>query len=270
MKIIVSGQASACHAQTRKVITEAQSLQALDGLRYDGDLCANYLDHELLNDISIVGGAIQLAFDPQRGQLRVVSEYWSPAALTPDQLQALVKQTHGQWCDGIGEACFDEWSLQSGIQLDLAPLALSDYQPPVADQVEDGRVAPRFAHLAKAVCKGKLDVVRQAVAEKADLNAIYDGHPALVLAIQRQDTEAALLLIEGGADVNRATVVGTTPLMHCASLKQSADAVAVATALLAKGANVDARDLWDNTALTEAQSHDQKELAALLKAHGAN
>lgn len=269
MKIIVSGQASACLAQTGEGITDSQSLQALDGLRYDGDLCANYLDHELLNEISIVGGAIQIAFDPRRAELRVISEYWSPAALNPDQLQALVDQTNGQWCDGIGEACFDEWSLQSGIDLDLAPLALDDYRPPVADQIEDGRTVPRFAHLAKAVWNGKLDVVRQAVAEKADLNAIYDGHTALLLAIQRQDAQAALLLIEGGADVNRANILGTTPLMKCASLEQPSDAVAVARALLARGANVEVRDMSGKTALDEAQENDQKELVALLKAHHA-
>ena len=266
MKIIVSGQASACHAQTGEVITETHLLQALNGLRYDADVCANYLDHEQLNDVSIVGGAIRMAFDPQRSELRVVSEYWTPAALQPDQLQALIDQTLGQWSDGIGEGCFDEWSLQSGIQLDLAPFALDSYEQPVADQVEDGRVAPRFAHLAKAVWKGSLDVVRQAVAEKADLNAIYDGHTALLLAIQQQNTQAALLLIEGGADVNRPSVIGTTPLMACASLEQPADAVAVAKALLAKGANLDVRDMAGKTALDEAQDNNQKELAALLTA----
>jgi hypothetical protein len=269
VKIIVSGQASACHAQTGKVITDTQLLQSLNGLRYDGDVCANYLYHELLNDVSIVGGAIQMAFDPQRGGLRVVSEYWSPAALKPDQLQALVDQTLGNWSDGIGEGCFDEWSLQSGIHLDLAPFALDNYERPVAEQVEDGRMVPRFAHLAKAVWKGSLDVVRQAVAEKADLNAIFDGHTALLVAIQREDTQAALLLIEGGADVNRATILGTTPLMACASLKQPADAVAVATALLAKGANVDGRNMAGKTALDEAQDEGRKELAALLTAHRA-
>ena len=266
MKIVVSGPASASHAETGKVITETQSLQALNGLRYDGDLCANYLDHELLNDVSIVGGAIQIAFDPQRGELRVASEYWSPAALNADQLQALVDQTLGQWSDGIGEACFDEWSQQSGVYLDLAPFALDSYEKPVADQVEDGRVVPRFAHLAKAVCNGNLDVVREAVAEKADLNAVYDGHTALLLSIMQQDPQIALLLIEGGADVNRASAIGTTPLMECASLDQPADAVAVATALLARGADPAARDDQGRTALDEAQDNDRKELAALLMA----
>jgi len=269
MKIIISGPAFAQHSETGAAITDAPSLQSLNGLRYDEDVCANYLFHELLNDVSIAGGAIELAFDPQRGGLRVVSEYWSPGALQPDQLQTLVDQTLGQWSDGIGEGCFDEWSSHSGIDLDLAPFALDSYERPVAEQVEDGRVAPRFAHLAKAVWSGRLDVVRQAVAEQADLNAIYDGHTALLLAIQQQNAEAALLLIEGGADVNRPSTIGTTPLMACASLDQPADAVAVAKALLARGAKLEARDLFDNTALAEAQNKQRTELVALLKTQGA-
>lgn len=268
MKIIVSGQASASHAETGEEITDAEMLQKLDGLRYDEDVCVNYLYQELLNDISISGGAIQIAFDPRRSELRVISEFWSPEALTPGQLQVLAKDTQGQWCDGIGAACFDEWSLQSGIHLDLAPLALDDYEGAVADQVEDGRAAPRFAHLAKAVCNGRLAVVQQAVAEKADLNAIYDGHPALCLAISQQYVQIALLLIEGGADVNLASVLGGTPLMECASLKQPADAVTVATALLARGANMEAVNHMGNTALVEAQEHDRIELAALLSRRG--
>jgi hypothetical protein len=264
MKIIVSGPASAYHGRSER-ITETQLLQALHGLRYDEDVCAKYLDHELLNDVSIVGGAIQIAFDPQRSELRVVSEYWSPAALKPEQLQALADQTYGQWSDGIGEGCFDEWSLQSGINLDLA----QGHKQAAAEQAEDDRVVPRFAHLAKAVWKGNLAVVREAVAEKADLNSIYDGHTALCLAILRQDPQTALLLIEGGADVNRASVFGKTSLMACASLKRPADAVAVAAALLAKGANVEARDEEGNTALAGAQNNDRKELAALLMEQGA-
>jgi hypothetical protein len=265
MKIVLSGTASASDAQTGEVITEAQRLQALHGLQYDGDVCANYLDHQLLNDISIVGGTIQMAFDTQRGELRVVSEFWSPSPLTPDQLQALVDQTLGQWSDGIGEGCFDEWSLQSGIHLDLAPFALDSFEQPVVNQVDDGRLVPRFAHLPKAVWNGRLDVVRQAVAEKADLNAIYDGHTALLLAIRRKDLQAALMLIEGGADVNRSSILGTTPLMACASLEQPDDAIALATVLLARGANLETRDMAGKTAVDEAQGRDRKELAALLR-----
>lgn len=264
MKILVSGQASAHDDETGEIITDAARLQSLGGLRYDGDLCANYLDHEQLNDISIVGGAIEVVWAPDQGGLRVVSEYWSPVELSPDQLQALTDQTLGQWSDGIGEGCFDEWSQESGIGLDLAPFTRDDYQDPVAEQVDDGREVPRFAHLAKAVWRGKLDVVQQAVAERADLNAVYDGHTALLLAIMKKDVAIALLLIEGGADVDRGSVIGTTPLMACTSLPP-ADAMRVAKALVARGCDLDAVDYEGQTAATMAANNNQRELAEFLR-----
>lgn len=267
MRIIVSGQASAHDSETGEMITDAARLQSLSGLRHDGDLCANYLDHDELNDISIVGGAIEIMHAPHEGGLRVVTEYWSPAELTPDQLQALADQTLGQWSDGIGEGCFDEWSQESGIDLDLAPFTRDDYQEPVAEQAEDGREVPRFAHLAKAVWKGKLDVVQQAVAEKADLNAIYDGHTALLLAIMKKDAAMALLLIEGGADVNRGAVIGTTPLMACTSLPP-ADALRVAKALVARGCDLDAVNDEGQTAAEIAVNNNQPDLAEFLKTQG--
>ena len=57
--------------------------------------------------------------------------------------------------------------------------------------------------------------------------------------------------------------------MACASLNQPADTVAVATVLLAKGANVEARDMAGNAALDEAQGNDRKDLAAVLTAKRA-
>lgn len=264
MKIIISGPATTCHAQTGEEIRASSLLRPLHGLRYDEDLCANYLYDDLLNDISIVGGAIELAFVPDSGGLRVISEYWSPAVLNADQLQALADHTLGQWSDGIGEGCFDEWSQQTGIDLDLAPFASDSYQPPTFEQVDDDREVPRFAHLAKAVWNEKVEIVRQAVAEKAELNAVYDGHSALLLAILRKNMSIVMLLIEGGADVNLASVTGTTPLMACASLDPE-DAIAVAKALLAKGADLTPRDYLGRTAFTIATDSHQPELAALLR-----
>jgi hypothetical protein len=264
MKIIVSGQATACHARTGEIIADASLLRPLHGLRYDEDLGANYLYDDLLNDISVVGGAIELVFDPDSGNLRVISEYWSPSGLNVEQLQALADHTLGQWSDGIGEGCFDEWSRQTDIDLDLAPFASDCYQPPTFEQVDDGREVPRFAHLAKAVWNEKVEVVRQAVAEKADLNAVYDGHTALLLAIHRKNVSIVMLLIEGGANVNLASVTGTTPLMACVSLSP-ADSITVARALLANGADLSPQDHLGRTASAIATDSHQPELAALLR-----
>jgi hypothetical protein len=267
MKIVVSGRAAARDGETGEVIGDRERLQAVQGLRFDEDLIATYLADACLDEVSISGGAIELQFDAERGELRVISEFWVPEALNEEQLEALIDQTQGQWSDGIGEACFDAWSAEQGIDLDLAPFDLDDYERPVAEQVDDGRVAPRFAHLAKAVWNRRLDVVRQAVAEGADLDAIYDGHSALHLAIVRDEAAMAVLLIEGGADVERANPLGVTPLMACASMAQEAEAVAVAKALLARGARAEVQDMDGKTAAAAARKAKRKELAALLAAH---
>ena len=57
--------------------------------------------------------------------------------------------------------------------------------------------------------------------------------------------------------------------MACASLEKPVDAVAVGTALLAAGANVEAHDMYGKTALDKAQDKGGNELAALLTAQRA-
>ncbi len=169
-----------------------------------------------------------------------------------------------QWSDGIGEACFAEWSQAHAIDLDLAPFASEQYQPPEIFQVDDGRPAPRFAHLAKAAWNNRIEVLREAVAAGAELNAIYDGHTALLLSIMRGNVEAAILLIMGGADVNRPSTIGTTPLIACADIADELAAISIANKLLERGADKVARDGFDRTAYDAANKRGKAELAKLL------
>ena len=73
----------------------------------------------------------------------------------------------------------------------------------------------------------------------------------------------ALLLIEGGANVNLASATGTTPLMACIAW-ESDDAITVAIALLAQGADLTARDHLGRTAAEIATISNRPELAALF------
>ncbi len=262
MKIIVSGPAAAYRRGSKEPITDPEVLRGLHGLRYQDDLCTNYHHDEALHAVSIVGGAIAIAYDEAQGELRVVSEYWAPRPLDRREIEALVKETTGQWSDGIGEGCFDEWEEESGIHLDLYPGGASrDAQ---VEQVEDARPVPRFAHLAKAVWRGKLELIEQAIAEKADLNATYDGYTTLRIVIQKDDTVTALRLIEAGADVNL-----SAPLTACAGMKDVQGALAVARALLGRGADVNARDASRRTALQRARQAGRAELVELLVGAGA-
>ena len=201
-------------------------------------------------------------YDEDRTELRVLSEFWAPRELNQNEITALLDDTRGQWSDGIGAACFDQWEEKSGVHLDLSPSGRSGQV--VAHQVEDGRTVPRFAHLPKAYWKGKVEIVQQAVSEKADLNALYDGSTTLCLALQKNDVQTALMLIAGGAEVNL-----LAPLVRCASLRESADAVKIARALLLRGADVNARDASGTTPLQVARQRQWNELVELLVASGA-
>jgi ankyrin repeat protein len=109
-----------------------------------------------------------------------------------------------------------------------------------------------------------MGIVQQAVSEKADLNAIYDGYTTLRLALQKDDAPTALALIEGGADVNR-----SIPLIACAGMRDAAAAVRIARLLISRGANVNAEEESGETALHAAKKRKLDELVTLLVEAGA-
>jgi ankyrin repeat protein len=265
VKITLSGLALAYDSRSNEEIRDTPKLRSLAGLRYEDDLCANYLDKEVLDDISISGGAIAIAYDEDNRELRVVSEFWAPRELNELELNALIDDTQGQWSDGIGEACLDEWQEMSGIHIDLTPLGQNRPGGIVAQQVEDGALLPTYAHLPKAYWKGKIDLVQQAVRERADLNSLYDGFTTLGLALQKEDSQIAFMLIEGGADVNL-----SAPLVQCAYLRDSVEGAKIAHLLISRGASVNAKDVFGRTPLQAARERQRKELIELLVEAGAN
>jgi len=80
-----------------------------------------------------------------------------------------------------------------------------------------------------------------------------------------KDEAKARSLIEGGADVNRRTPLGTTPLGRAvlAGFKE------IVELLIAKGANVNAKDNWNWTPLHSAV-YGHKDIVELLITEGAN
>ena len=94
-----------------------------------------------------------------------------------------------------------------------------------------------FTPLLHAILAGDPRIVRVLLAAGADVNdAAPDGVTALMLALIKRHEEIALLLLEGGADPHPAAA-GFTAL-HLASATGS---LAVAEALLARGADANAR-----------------------------
>ena len=89
----------------------------------------------------------------------------------------------------------------------------------------------------------------------------------LIEAIESENYEEAIRLIEGGADINAGdSEHGVLPLSRAAA-RNSVD---VAKVLISKGADVNAKDKHDHTPLYFAAKIDSVEVANLLISKGAD
>ena len=88
---------------------------------------------------------------------------------------------------------------------------------------------------------------------------------SLLEAAWKGDTEKVQALLAKGADVNAKAVYGTTALMF-AALEGHTDIV---QALLEKDADVNAKAVYGTTALMTAEKKGHKEVVQLLKKAGA-
>ena len=93
---------------------------------------------------------------------------------------------------------------------------------------------------------------------------IANDRTPLDMAILREHTEIAELLIAKGTDVNAKSNRGYTPL-HEASKNEKTEILEL---LIAKGADVNAKDDDGDTPLDYARRRKYTEVAALLRKHG--
>jgi ankyrin repeat protein len=156
--------------------------------------------------------------------------------------------------------------------------------------------------LADAAMRGKKDIVRSLLQQKADVNVPQiDGTTALHWAVRADDLEMADLLLKAGARVSATNREGATPMQLAALngnaamidrlLKAGADANASLSSdgdtalmltsrtgkadavkvLLDSGAKVDAKESWgDTTALMWAVSEGNHAVVRMLIDRGAN
>lgn len=276
MHIHISGRAEVTVGD--KATADPAILRQFDGAASD-DECGNYIDMALA-ELGVSGGIVRLAYAPRgenAGFLQVVTEYESPIPLAPDQLERLVQDTVAQWSDGIGEGCFDDLAEEHGVGISLAPHGGAiDLR---VEQVDDGR-APWLPKTAVAIAarNGDLDGLRRRLEAGAEVDALLQRFTALQLAVIYGHAEAALLLIDHGADVNVPDAMGDTPLMRLASTQSmsDADAARVATRIIEQGASVygaagpDANpEPGQYTPLYMAELRGKTELAAVLRRCGA-
>ena len=117
--------------------------------------------------------------------------------------------------------------------------------------------------LPNLVCNGvPIENVRLRIAETTDIDEIdFKGWTGLHWALVREVPEVIALLLESGADPNRATGTGRIPL-NIAIRSGQGDAV---TLLLNAGANVDLADIDGKTPLMVGRLSKYPELTKLLE-----
>jgi hypothetical protein len=270
MRIVISGPAAAYDADSEEEITDPALLRRLAGHVVPDAACADFLDAPIFDEIDLTGGRIEAAFHPARG-LRVVTEYCSPRALSGEELVALTADTQGQWSDGAGENGIDVTLDGRGIRIDLSPLRGGE-EVEVEQISEDAPPRPRFRGLFAAARRGDVPALRAAIAAGENLDCRKGGMSALQWAIAFGHPEAALLLIESGADVAATDVLGDTALECCAASRDLPDESAsrVAEQLLQRSSNADASPRHRERALEIATLRGKERLAKLLAGDGPN
>jgi ankyrin repeat protein len=118
--------------------------------------------------------------------------------------------------------------------------------------------------LPNLVCNGAaVDEIRQRIADSNDIDEFdFKGWTGLHWALVREVSEVIALLLESGADPNRATGTGRIPL-NIAMRSGQGDAVKL---LLNAGANAQQADIDGKTPLMVGRDGKYPELTKLLDA----
>jgi len=236
MKITISSPAIVCDDLDDEVVDDLSIFKSLDGRVYgdESDDVACYLAPELA-DIGIIGGSTRYSYDSSSG-LVLHTDYWSHRELTADEVDKLTQETVAQWEDGIGENGFPfEFDGEDFyVTADLEAKSVS------ALQISDSRVVPPPSRIAISARDGNMNGLTAAIAAGEDVDGEIQGVSALQLAVLYGHVDAALMLIERGADVNKPDSSGDRPLHACALSNSLSDeeSTKLALSLMEKGANL--------------------------------
>ncbi|XP_072398856.1 protein fem-1 homolog A-like [Diabrotica undecimpunctata] len=132
-------------------------------------------------------------------------------------------------------------------------------------EVQEDRSTHVVTPLWCAAVSGKLEVVQTLLYNGADINAVSDtGSTAVRSACYMTHFEIVKYLVNHGADINRANFNGGTCLIN------SVQSTPLCAFLLKNGANVNARDIQNKSALHYAIQEHRLETTQLLLKYGAD
>jgi ankyrin repeat protein len=135
----------------------------------------------------------------------------------------------------------------------------------------NSRIGNGWRPLMSAAIADQGDAVHRLLEAGAKIDVVdSDGMSALNHTAETLADKAAAVLLEHGADPNRANKRKETSLMTAAIVSQEQDAVPFARFLLTHGAAVDSHDRVGRTALWWAVAKGNMELAKLLLDEGAD
>ena len=124
--------------------------------------------------------------------------------------------------------------------------------------------------LMDAVSQGNVEATKLLLDRGADVNAMDSyGNTALILAARSLRSDLVRMLIDSGADVNQKDNVGNTPLIDTARYAGEST-LEVIEILIAEGGNVQAKNIYNNTALMNAVRSGQTDVVELLLREGAD
>lgn len=132
-------------------------------------------------------------------------------------------------------------------------------------EVPDDRSVHCVTPLWCAAVSGKLNVVRQLIRLGSKINALSDtGSTPVRSACFMTHIDIVEYLVENGADIRKANYNGGTCLIN------SVQSDSLCLYLISKGADVNAKDIQDKTALHYAIQEHRLDTTKLLLAHGAD
>ena len=127
--------------------------------------------------------------------------------------------------------------------------------------------------LCTAAYHGNLEIIKLLISRGVDVNCDEDGETALLTAVRGAQTEATRMLIENGADVHARLPGGESALHQAVTTDQATKMESTLEnldQLLRKGLEIETRDNDGRTVLHEASFYGRVNLLNGLIVRGAN
>jgi len=208
-------------------VTDVRKLRKFNGkvIKEDGSDFTTYME-EILAEADLIGEPIKLIFDEAKQSLFARVSFHEKESLKDSQLEELLDYVSGQFSDGFGSEPlmirkgFSRYLLSFDDKTIFGPEKVAAKRP----KARPKKAVSKSNLLCLAAMNGEVDTIKQLLAEGATINQVpkpeFEGHtalPPLAWAANRNQFEAAELLIAEGAKLDAKGTSGDTALMMAAT-----------------------------------------------------